>query len=518
MIKGRYIIYILSLFALFFNSYAQKNTTRKEIKINLIKEKVLAAKNDSVKIILLKQWSDIAFISNYREDLWVQNEIITLCELNIEKDLNSLTKKWYKEELWVSLDHTGSIYFYEFKNPKEALKYYIPSAKILEELGHLNSCSITYDIIGNIYQDLEQYKDANNFFQKRIKIDDKINRKLSVRQKSDSIQLAIEKQNLKDQEILTEKANKLKEETEKVLFMFEVGVVVAIVFLIVVIIFLGIVYFQWKKTRSQNLIIENQHKQLDQTHKEITDSINYAKNIQDAMMTSRVYLQDVLPKSFILFKPKDVVSGDYYWVYKTPGGNIYFTVADCTGHGVPGAFMSMIGTSLLNENIIEKKVDKPGEVLDNMREKIISSLNDKDSARETRDGMDIALCKLNFEKQIVEYAGANNPLVHVRDGKVNHIKANYQPVALTVGEKIPFTNHKIELKKGDMLYIYSDGFADQFGGEKGKKYMVTKFRAFLASISVYDVQEQKQKLEEEFENWKGSHDQIDDVCVMGVRI
>ena len=153
-----------------------------------------------------------------------------------------------------------------------------------------------------------------------------------------------------------------------------------------------------------------------------------------------------------------------------------------------------------------------------MREKIIASLNDKNSARETRDGMDIALCKLNFEKLTVEYAGANNPLVHIRDGEINHIKANYQPVALTVGEKKPFTNHQIQLKKGDMLYIYSDGYADQFGGEKGKKFMVTKFRKLLASISSLSIEEQKQRLEDEFDSWRGEHDQIDDVCVMGVRI
>jgi serine phosphatase RsbU (regulator of sigma subunit) len=511
-------IILLLLITCSLNVYAQKTTTRKEIKINLIKERILAAKHDSDRVNLLKQWSDIAFLTNFEEDLWLQNEIIFLCEFNLDSTLEINTEKWFKEELWIALDHIGSIYFYEYKNSLKALKYYIPSAQILEELNHLNSSSITYDIIGNIYQELGKYKLANNFFQKRIKIDDRITAQFSIKHQSDSIQIAFEKQNLKEQEILTQKANEINEETEKVLLMFEIGVAVAIVFLIIVIVFLIIVYYQWKKTRSQNIIIENQHKQLDESHREITDSINYAKNIQDAMMTSRVYLQDVLPKSFILFRPKDVVSGDYYWVYKTPYDNIYFTVADCTGHGVPGAFMSMIGTSLLNENIIEKKINNPGKVLDNMREKIIDSLNDKDSKRETRDGMDIALCKLNFEKLTVEYAGANNPLVHIRDGEINHIKANYQPVALTVGEKKPFTNHEIKLKKGDMLYIYSDGFADQFGGEKGKKYMVTKFRNLLAEISSLNVDDQKQKLEDEFEKWKGSHDQIDDVCIMGVRI
>ena len=512
----RYVILIV-IAMLSLTNYSQV-ITRKTIKIEKIKSLIEKSNHDTVKIKLLKQWADIAFLTDYEEDLRLQNEIIEICESNFTKELNTKTKNWLKEEEWIALDHIGSIYFYDYENSTEALKYYIPSAEILEELNHLNSSSITYDIIGNIYQDLGDYKEANSYFQKRIKIDDKINIKYSIKQKADSIQLAFEKKNLKKQEILTQKANTLKEETEKVLFMFEIGVIVAIIFLIIVIVFLVIVYYQWKKTRSQNKIIENQHKQLDESHREITDSINYAKNIQDAMMTSRVYLQDVLPESFILFRPKDVVSGDYYWVYKTPYNNIYFTVADCTGHGVPGAFMSMIGTSLLNENIIEKKVNNPGEVLDNMREKIIDSLNDKNSSRETRDGMDIALCKINFEKLTLEYAGANNPLVHIRNGEINHIKANYQPVALTVGEKKPFTNHKIKLKKGDMIYIYSDGYADQFGGEKGKKYMVTKFRKFLAYISTLDVKEQKKKLDQEFYSWKGVHDQIDDICVMGVRV
>ena len=515
--RGFRNVILLVIAMLSLSNYAQV-ITRKTIKIEKIKSLIEKANHDTVKIKLLKQWADIAFLTDYEEDLKLQNEIIEICESNFTKELDAKTENWLKEEEWIALDHIGSIYFYDYENSTEALKYYIPSAEILEELNHLNSSSITYDIIGNIYQDLGDYKEANSYFQKRIKIDDKINIQYSIKQKADSIQLAFEKKNLKKQEILTQKANTLKEETEKVLFMFEIGVIVAIIFLIIVIVFLVIVYYQWKKTRSQNKIIENQHKQLDESHREITDSINYAKNIQDAMMTSRVYLQDVLPESFILFRPKDVVSGDYYWVYKTPFNNIYFTVADCTGHGVPGAFMSMIGTSLLNENIIEKKVNNPGEVLDNMREKIIDSLNDKNSARETRDGMDIALCKLNFEKLTVEYAGANNPLVHIRDGEINHIKANYQPVALTVGEKKPFTNHQIQLKKGDMLYIYSDGYADQFGGEKGKKFMVTKFRKLLASISSLSIEEQKQRLEDEFDSWRGEHDQIDDVCVMGVRI
>ena len=225
-----FTIFFTLITALCIKTQAQNKISRE--KITLIKDSIISTNNDSLKIVLLKEWADIAFITNFGEDLWLQNEIITICEINLEKDISDFSKQWYKEQLWVALDHTGSIYFYEFKNSIEALKYYVPSADILEELGHLNSSSITYGIIGNIYQDLGQYKNANIYFKKRIKVDDKINKKLSVRQKSDSLQLAVEKQNVKAQEILTQKANKLKEETEKVLYMFEVGVAVAIVFLI----------------------------------------------------------------------------------------------------------------------------------------------------------------------------------------------------------------------------------------------------------------------------------------------
>jgi serine phosphatase RsbU (regulator of sigma subunit) len=484
--------------------------TRTSIKIDRIKNLIKEAKHDTIKVKHLKKWADIVFLTDYDKDFEIQHRIINLCNDHL-KDEKSTNYNWFKEEKWIALDHIGSIYFYDYDNPKEALKYYIPSAEILEELNHLNSSSITYGIIGDIYQDLGDYQEANDFFHHKIKVEEKINSKFALKQLSDSIQLANTNKEMSLTKENEEKQKLLKKEAEKLNTVLEVGIALFILSFI-------IVFIQWRKTRSQNKIIESQHKLLDESHKEITDSINYAKNIQDALMTSSVYLSDVLPESFIFFRPKDVVSGDYYWVYKTPNNDIYFTVADCTGHGVPGAFMSMIGTSLLNENIIEKKVDNPGEVLGNMREKIIASLNDKNSSKETRDGMDIALCKLNFEKMSLQYAGANNPLIHVRDGEINHIKANYQPVALTIGEKKPFTNHQVELKKGDMIYIYSDGFADQFGGPRGKKYMVTKFRKFLASISTLDIDKQNQLLAEEFDKWKGDQDQIDDVCVMGVRI
>ena len=256
---------------------------------------------------------------------------------------------------------------------------------------------------------------------------------------------------------------------------------------------------------------------LEEKNKEIVDSINYAKRIQDAMMTSETYRKSVIPKSFILFKPKDVVSGDFYWVYKDQENNIFFTVADCTGHGVPGAFMSMIGTSLLNEIIVEKGIKNTNKILDEMRKQIIKSLN-QDTADDQKDGMDISLCKLNLKNKTLEFSGAHNPLVLVSGDELSTFKGDSQAVGLETVDKKPFTKHSIKLKKGDMVYIYSDGYQDQFGGDNGKKYMTTNFKKLLLRVSKEDERKQNKLLEKELGNWMKNEAQIDDICVMGLRI
>ena len=310
-------------------------------------------------------------------------------------------------------------------------------------------------------------------------------------------------------EVKAQKAEtKAKEEELKAKKRFELVLEIGI---FIILISLYFIYKQLKKTKIQKALIEE--KQI-----EITDSINYAKKIQDALLISTLSLKELIPESFIFFKPKDIVSGDFYWIHKNNAGKIFFTVADCTGHGVPGAFMSMIGNSLLNEHIIENKIEDTGLILDNARASIIKSLRQKDISSESRDGMDMALCKYNPQNRTVEYSGANNPLIHISGETINKIKGDSQPIGIYSGELKSFKTNKVKVKEGDMLYLFSDGFYDQFGGEKGKKYMSGKFYKFLLSISKENTEKQSKLMEEEFTRWKGSYEQIDDVCVMGVRV
>ena len=270
-------------------------------------------------------------------------------------------------------------------------------------------------------------------------------------------------------------------------------------------------------TRKQKKFIELQKKEVDHKNEEVMDSIRYAKRIQDALLTSDEYIAKALPDSFVFYKPKDIVSGDYYWVYENKKGQVFFTVADCTGHGVPGAFMSMIGTSLLNEIIIENGTEETDQILYDMRTHIINSLDQQGELGENRDGMDMAICRWDKKDNRLCFSGAYNPLYIIRNGELLEYKANRRPVGYYVGESISFTKEEITLKKEDMLYIFSDGFVDQFGGKKGKKYRTRNFKKLLLQISGLPCDEQNKELDKELADWKGETEQVDDVCMMGVR-
>ena len=254
------------------------------------------------------------------------------------------------------------------------------------------------------------------------------------------------------------------------------------------------------------------HEELEETHKEITDSIAYAKRIQSAILPPAKLVKEYLQESFILYKPKDIVAGDFYWL-EHKNGKVLFAAADCTGHGVPGAMVSVVCNNALNRSVREYGLSSPGGILDKTREIVIQEF-DK-SEEDVKDGMDIALCSLKGNK--LQYAGAHNPLWIIRKGEILETKANKQPIG-KFDKPSPYTTHTFELEKGDSIYIFSDGYVDQFGGEKGKKFKSKAFRTLLLSIQDKAMEEQRVLIDEAFEAWRGNLEQIDDVCVIGVRI
>jgi serine phosphatase RsbU (regulator of sigma subunit) len=264
------------------------------------------------------------------------------------------------------------------------------------------------------------------------------------------------------------------------------------------------------EVRTKELAVK--HEQLEETHKEITDSIAYAKRIQSAILPPIKLVKEYLKDSFILYKPKDVVAGDFYWM-ENISDKILFAAADCTGHGVPGAMVSVLCNGALNRAVREFNLEIPGEILDKAREIVIEEF--EKSEEEVKDGMDIALCSL--EKNVLQYAGAHNPLWLIRNGEIVETKADKQPIG-KFDKTIPYTTHNFNLEKGDSIYIFSDGFVDQFGGEKGKKFKAKAFRELLLSIQSENMDQQKRLIDNAFEKWRGKIEQIDDVCVIGVRV
>ncbi len=271
-----------------------------------------------------------------------------------------------------------------------------------------------------------------------------------------------------------------------------------------------------KRITLQKKEIEDKSYKLEEALTNITDSVKYAKRIQQALLKTEEHLSKTSPPHFILFKPKDIVSGDFYWSFEKDE-HLYIAAADCTGHGVPGALMSMLGISFLNSINASNNILSPAEILNNLRAKVIEDLGQNAAEGASRDGMDISLAKINLETRAIEWAGANNNLWLISDGELTEYKSDRQ--AINYSENLqPYTNHTVKSKKNDLIYLFTDGFADQFGGPKGKKIKYKPFKNLLVSIATKDLSEQRNLLDSYFENWKGEIEQIDDVCIIGLQV
>ncbi len=271
-----------------------------------------------------------------------------------------------------------------------------------------------------------------------------------------------------------------------------------------------------EKVRKRTQEVVEQKQKVEGLYKDLTDSIRYAKRLQSSILPSDEWIAEKLPSSFVLFKPKDIVSGDFYWFEETSDGQVIFSAVDCTGHGVPGAFMSLVGHNGLHQAVNEHEIKDAGAILDDLNRSARKALTRTSEGESVSDGMDMALCTLDKENYKVRFAGANNPLYIVRDGDMLEYKADKFPIG---GEgEHRYNTQEIDVQKGDVLYVFSDGFPDQFGGPKGKKFKYRPFKELLISISEKPMIEQKDVLDRTIEEWKGDLEQIDDILVIGVAI
>jgi len=434
---------------------------------------------------------------------------------------------------------------------KESLVYLDSSFFICQQLNDYQMFQNLYDIFAQNYYNLKEFDKAYKYVRKYAQYKDSVaSQNLSTQIAEMQVRYETEKQ---QKVIEVQKLNLYKKDTElkfqkKILLLLSIFSFIVIFLLI----FLARLYYQKRKAhnllqdrneeitvqneslnkqkeeittqrdriKSQNKILHERNNKISIQQKEITDSILYAKRIQTAIFPPKEIILENFTNHFIFFKPRNIVSGDFYWVAKKE--NLSFVAAvDCTGHGVPGAFMSMLGVSFLNE-IINKNTIKmlsASEILNQLRNYIKNALRQKGDANETRDGMDIALCVFDFEQDKLQFAGAKNPLVIIRNNQITIIKGDKMPISFNTNER-PFKNNDINIRKDDMFYMYSDGYIDQFGGEKDKKFSKKRFRQLLLNISELPIDEQKNTLENTLNSWIKSgisKEQIDDILVLGIR-
>lgn len=285
-----------------------------------------------------------------------------------------------------------------------------------------------------------------------------------------------------------------------------------------------VIYNRSRLKSKTNSLLQKQNEIIGEKNKEITDSIKYAKRIQEAILPPKQYIDTLLQEHFIFYKPKDIVSGDFYWVDDF-NEKVYVAAVDCTGHGVPGAFISIVGYNLLKHAIHEHNKTKPSDILDQVNKDLSDSLRQSFSDSTVKDGMDIALCCFDLKNMTLEYAGANNSIYiistdgHSKERIFKEIKADKHPIGVFLGEDLkPFTNQTISIYKNDIVYLFTDGYSDQFGGPQGKKFKYKKFEELLLNNCQLSMNEQKEQLSNIHENWKGQHEQIDDILVFGIKV
>lgn len=426
-----------------------------------------------------------------------------------------------KPKIAETLKARGDIYL-EWGKYKSALRAYNQSYEVNSELGIKVDIAELYHKLSDTYAKMNDFKNAFEYHVLSTNLNDslfseKVNRQIAEFQ-------TLYETEKKDKEIaLLNKDKALQDATVKrqkmVIYFFVIGFGIISILLV-------FIFRLFRQKQKANKILEQKNEEISlqrdhifQQNKEITDSIEYASRIQTALLPPQELIDTLIPESFILFKPRDIVSGDYYWL-GSKGNKIISVTADCTGHGVPGAFMSMLGISFLNEivNVTEENELQSNIILNEMRALVISSLRQKGNIGESRDGMDLTLCIIDKEKMTVDYAGAYNPLYIIRNNELLETKADKMPIGIHVKRNAEFTQNIIKLQKGDIIYTFSDGYVDQFGGEDNTKFRKKNFKELLLEINQKPMPQQKEILEKTLTDWMQGYEQVDDILVSGIRI
>jgi tetratricopeptide (TPR) repeat protein len=456
--------------------------------------------------------------------------------LAIYREINS--KKGISE----TMSNIAEVYFGQGKY-KDAKTYCVKAYDLSRELGYPVNISNTAELLSRIYEKENNWKEALNMHRVHMQMRDSVFNEQTQRSTlKQQMKYEYEKQEaLKEAEHQKQLAIGNIEKKRQELLNWAAGGGFVLVFL-----FAGFMFSRYRVTQRQKGIIEKQkqtvdlaYDQLTEKNKEMIDSIRYAKRIQTALLKGEDHVSKHLPEHFVLYKPKDIVSGDFYWSYEREGW-WYLAAADCTGHGVPGAFLTMLGTAFLNEIVSTAQLLPPAAILDQLRDKMVSELASKSNKDENiyhgsllKDGMDISLVRYHLPTRQLEWAGANTPLWIGRKSSVAgndplftrqheaihfaHISADKQPIGY-YPRPMPFTNHSFTLQKDDIFYLFTDGYVDQFGGPKGKKFKVSQLEQLLASIHAQPMDDQKQVLNDALEKWKGDLEQVDDITLIAVKV
>ena len=425
----------------------------------------------------------------------------------IFKKFNGFERKWLLQ--------------YFIAETHAALKDYKSSAKELDNL--LDTVTGTKDLLslylgnglgGKVYDKNKEYQKAIACFRKYIVYKDsseKTGEQGAVTELDAKLKFEKEESNLKFEQAKKDALAKKETEKQTLIRNFFIGG------FIVMAGFLVVIFRNYREKKKANKLLETQKSEIEIQKKEIQDSINYAQNIQHAVLPETSEIEKHFDDVFILYKPKDIVSGDFFWFNETKN-TVLLAAADCTGHGVPGAIMSMIGSYELNNSVLERGIIQPSKILSYINISLKKRLRQNDALTKNRDGMDIILCSFDKQNMQLQYAGANRPLYIIRNNEPIEIAPSKSAIGGYTADAFEFNNNIVQLQKGDCVYMYTDGFADQFGGDKNKKLTTKIFKNFLLTIAAKTMIEQRKLLDEYFYKWKGNFDQLDDVLVIGVRV